>query len=478
VIFQSWLKSDGRRGWPAWFFAALLGYSTFLFMPQVLNDGDTYLHLAVGEWILKQGMVPNVDPFSYTFAGKPYLAHEWLSQVVMAFVFRLGGWAGLVILFGGVFALTLGMLARHLARWLNPLPAAITFLVVVACMSPTLLTRPHVLVLPFLEMWTAGLLIARDRKQSPSWFLLIIMLIWANLHGSFMFGLLLIAPFALEATLAARTEWRKVAASWGLFTIAAIASALVTPHGWQGLLFPLRLMNQKQLGSISEWQSMDFSTLQPIEIGLAAVLYMYIFRGVRIPALRLIVLGGVLYFAVQHQRQEMLAGLVGGLLVAGPLGNALGTLPVVARAREKGLAFRRISGLLVLMSLLTGLRIAEPIQRTDGPTWPVSALDHVPADLAAKPVLNEVYFGAYLIFRGVHPYVDGRLDMYGDGFMAEYLEMMRPDRIRLEQVLKTRDIRWAIFRAPSPINAIMDTLPGWERLYADNIAIVYIKTAK
>ena len=474
--FKVLYRVDKRGGWPAWLFAALIGYATFLFMPQVLNDGDTYLHIGIGEWILRHGSVPDTDPFSYTFAGKPWVAHEWLSQLVMAFVFRLGGWNGLVILFGGALALTLGMLARHLARWLDPLSAAVTLILIVGCMSPTLLARPHILALPVLEMWVAGLLIARDRKQAPSPFLLLLMLAWVNLHGSFIFGLLLIGPFALEATLAADARWQNAAYSWGIFSVGAVASTLITPYGWHSLTFPFHLMNQELLSSIDEWHSTDFHTLQPIELALMAVLYVGLSRGVRVPKLRLLILIGVLHFALEHRRHQLLAGLVGGLVLAEPLGHALGAMPAVVQARKMAWKCLEWRALIVLIALLTVIRIAQPVKNSVVPPSPAAALDHVPVDLAAMPVLNDVRFGGYLIYRGIRPFVDGRIELYEDKFMTEYLEMMLPDRMRLERTIKNRDIRWTVMPATSPAIAAMDTLPGWRRLYADQVAIVHVRT--
>jgi len=74
--------------------AAVVGYAIFLFAPQVLNDGDTFWHIRTGEWILSHHAVPWVDSFSYTFTGKPWLAHEWLSEVLLAVAYRGLGWTG------------------------------------------------------------------------------------------------------------------------------------------------------------------------------------------------------------------------------------------------------------------------------------------------------------------------------------------------------------------------------------------------
>ncbi|MGO9485679.1 MAG: hypothetical protein ACLPX9_14000, partial [Rhodomicrobium sp.] len=86
------MHSFGRL--PLWIPAALAGYILCLFDTRILRDGDTYMHIVAGDWILQHRAVPSTDPFSYTFAGAPWVAHEWLSELVMAAAYRLGGWSG------------------------------------------------------------------------------------------------------------------------------------------------------------------------------------------------------------------------------------------------------------------------------------------------------------------------------------------------------------------------------------------------
>lgn len=461
---------------PLWIPAALCGYILCLCLPQLLNDGDTYSHIATGDWIVAHRAVPATDPFSYTFAGAPWVAHEWLSEVIMAIAYRLGGWSGLLILSGAAAALTLGLLARHLSRWLDPLTASMTLLTAAGCIAASLLARPHLLALPLIEVWTAGLLIAVEQRRVP-WHLLPLMTLWANLHGSFVFGLALAFAFALEAMIAAGAQWQLAARKWGLFLACAGLAALLTPHGWRGLVFPFELMGMKNLGLIGEWKSLDFQSTPPLEAALMAALYVSFSRGVRVPPLRLLMLMGLLHLAFHHARHQMLFGVAGALLFAGPLGLALGRLsPVRAPGTAKPALALAVS--LVMAIAATGFRLAHPIVREDFFTSPGAAFAHVPASLAATPVFNEYSFGGFLIFHGVRPFIDGRADMYGDKFLDEYTELTHPSRERVAQTFEQRGIQWAIVDAASPIRAAMETLPGWRLLYADKIAAVYSLAAK
>ena len=106
--------------------AAAVAFAVTAFAPQVLNDGDTYLHIAAGRRMLAEHAILFNDPFSYTFAGAPWQAHEWLAEIAMAFAYQAGGWSGLVGVFAVAAALTAGILAYALGRWLEPQAQAIT----------------------------------------------------------------------------------------------------------------------------------------------------------------------------------------------------------------------------------------------------------------------------------------------------------------------------------------------------------------
>src|SRR5690242_1280632 len=86
---------------------ALAAASAVIWTPKLLGDPDTYWHLATGEWILRHWAVPHVDPFSYTFIGRPWIAQEWLSETLMALAFRAGGWSGVMLFSAMAYAATL-----------------------------------------------------------------------------------------------------------------------------------------------------------------------------------------------------------------------------------------------------------------------------------------------------------------------------------------------------------------------------------
>ena len=454
--------------------AALLVFAVVVLAPQVLNDGDSYWHVAAGGWMLDHRQVLHTDVFSYTFAGRPWHTHEWLAEVLMAVAWRLSGWSGVVLLYGAAAGAAMAILARRLARFLPPLTLAIVLLLVFGCLAPSLLARPHLLALPLLAAWTAGLLKARDESRSPPLALAALMIPWANIHGGYFLGLALIGPFALEALLEAGPGQRRgVIKTWALFGLASLAACLVTPFGLSGLIFPFQLLGMTSLAGVVEWRPMDFSHVSPMEIALLVGLYVLLQRGARIPPLRLILLLLLLQMTLAHTRHQMLLAVIGAMLLAEPLGRALAADGPKPPARFAGRGW--VVGCAAAALLLAGVRLALPIVRADGRTSPVAALNHVPPALRGQPVLNDYGFGGYLIAQGVRPFIDGRTDMYGDAFTSAYFRAEQPDLAALDALLARWKVTWTILAANDPVVAVMDRKPGWRRLYADRYAVVHVR---
>src|ERR1700722_5720057 len=129
---------------------SLFLFTLAAFSPQVLGDGDTWSHVATGEWILAHGTVPHADPFSHSMASAPWTAHEWLSEVLLALAFRFGGWSGLVVLTGAAAAVAALIVGLSAAREFRGTPLIATVAIGLSLLTANLLARPHVLALPLV----------------------------------------------------------------------------------------------------------------------------------------------------------------------------------------------------------------------------------------------------------------------------------------------------------------------------------------
>ena len=451
--------------------AALVATAVAMFSPTFLSDGDTYWHVAAGRWMLEHREVLRTDVFSYTRSGSPWDAHEWLAELLMAAVYSLSGWTGLVVFYACAAGAVAWVVVRWLARWLGGLTLVAAAVVAGDCAVPSLLARPHLLALVPLALWTIELLRAREERRAPRAAFAVLMVVWANLHGSYVFGFALLGASGLEAWMEAGVRgWRKMT-GWALFSVLAVGAALINPEGLDGLIYPFKIMGMTTLDSISEWKSVDFSKYQPLELALLATVFVCVWKGVRLAPLRLALLLFLLHMALEHVRHGIVVAVVAPLVLAQPLAEALHRRP----ARPFGGAVLWPS-VAAAACLLLVVRVAMPVQRVDGATSPITAMNHVPSALAERPVLNDYGFGGYLIYDGVRPFIDGRADMYGDRYFSDFVAAVSPDDAKLKAMLDRYHVAWTVFPPKEPVVKALDRQPGWRRLYTDKYAVVHVRT--
>ncbi len=446
-------------------FAGLAGFALAGFAPGLLNDSDTYWHIRAGEWMLAHHEVLRADVFSYTAQNAPWHTQEWLAEIIMALAWR-AGWSGIHLLFACAAGLTAGAVGHYVRSRVDFLPALLAVVMGLACVTTSLLARPHQLALPLLAVWTAGLAAAREENEAPRWWLILLMPLWANLHGSFVFGLALAAALGVEAAVDSQ-DHGKAAVEWAIFVAAAAASCLITPFGVDGLLFPLHLSALNGLGHIGEWQASDFSRLSAFEITLFSGMGLFALGRIKVAPMRLLILLGIVWLALSHQRHQMLFGVTLPILLTAPLAEAW-----PASGRNGGDLLPPIAALG--FAVLVAARLMVPVERGDDAVTPASALAHVPRFVREAPVLNDYAFGGYLIWNGVRPFIDSRADLYGDIFLENYAAITQPDKDALAASLAYYHVRWTIFSAHAPVVKVLDATPGWHRFYADQVAVVHV----
>lgn len=440
------------------------------FNQAIFRDGDSGWHLGAGNFILRTGTIPSTDPFSFTFHGAPWTAHEWLAEVAMAGLFGVAGWSGVALLYGVSAAVTLWMIGREFLRWLPARWALCALFIVYQLLSPFALARPHMMAWPLLAAWTLILLRAREKNAAPPLPSALLMLIWANLHASYIFALGIAGLFALEALLDRRRS-RPVLVRWTLFLALSALAACVTPHGIQGFLYPFQVSGMKALAIIDEWRSSNLRQDKLFALCAAAVWLAVLVHWRRVTPLRFLLLAGLTVLAIGHARHQMLFAIVGGLVVVRLLardglevGRRPETVPHLA-----GIA----AGAAVLFVVV---RLVMPYRFHDTPNYPLSLIAAVPAEIRYKPVFNEYSLGGSLVLSGIAPYIDGRADMYGDRFTFEHPAILRGDMTRFRSAAGRWDLRWTLLPPNAPLARALDREPGWKRIIAHNDAVVHIRT--
>ena len=440
---------------------------------RLLQDPDTHWHIAVGRWIWQSGRVPWTDPFSHTFAGAPWIAKEWLSQLIFSGAFAVGGWTAIVAIAAVAIASSFALLFWWLRRHIHSTAALAVAVVAIPLSAGQFTARPHVLIFPILVVWTMGLVEAAERR-SPPWLLIPVMIVWANLHGSFPIGLALAALLAAEAVVSApRGERIRMIGRWAGFLAACLLASCLSPYGYGTLIVTLRLFGDGEpLPYINEWQPLAFDMLGAVAAGgLLLLAGGLAFR----PAenlFRILAVALLGFMMIRHTRFLSLFALTAPIVAASPLARAFPPLaPLPGRSGARPMIAAAFAALVLLVVLGT---VKTPLPSPA--TTPEAALRVAREQGLTGPVYNDYDFGGYLISEGVKTFIDGRTDqLFLGGFLtAENDALKSRDSGDFARLLNGYGVTWALVKAASDAARHFDAL-GWRKVYADPFAIVYAR---
>jgi len=478
-----------RVSWPL-----IVGAAAFLFLihePAVLNDPDVFWHIKVGEWMLANGAIPRVDYFSHTMPGAAWHPHEWLAQLVLAVAYGKGGWAGVVICASAAVAAALALLTRYLLRYWEPIYVLGAVALSFSLIAAHVVARPHVFIMPLLVVWGISLMNAHDEERLPSLALIPVMVLWANLHGSFVFGLLLAAAFAAGAVISAKKHYLTIGFRWSAFLGACAVAAMLTPFGPKGLLYAFEVSDMRfALSVIREWRSPNFQVLQPLELSLMVVAAAVLARGLKLSWLRIVLLLTLLHLALKHLRHADLLALLAPVLLAKPIGEQWLNVSIHKPAASALDAWGRraalpasAAGITLTLAVLLGASwntSRSDLLRPPGHFAPQAALNALQANGIPGRGLNGYDFGGYLIFSGIPTFIDGRADLFGDPFLRRYVNALTLNGADggLTDLIKQHDIQWTLLPAGLPAVNLLDQLPGWQRLHSDPVAVVHVRTSR
>ncbi|MBX9819217.1 hypothetical protein [Afipia birgiae] len=441
---------------------------------RLLADPDTYWQIKIGQWILDTGSLPRTDTFSFTMSGQRWISTQWLAQVCFAAAFSLAGWAGPVILTAASIAAAFAILAWFLGRRLDTPAVLVLLMAALAIASPHFLVRPHALAMPVMVAWIAGLIAAADRSEAPSFWLLPLTALWANLHGSFILGLVLIGPIALDAVLKVEAPARvRLLLHWFLFGLAALAASCMTPYGFDAVLAARNILNLgAALPLITEWRPMDFSRLGAFEVCLLLGLGAALLKGITLPLMRVVLVLGLIHMALAHVRNATVLALLLPIVLAAPLAAHLGhpQAPSQNSARSRAMA-ALATGVFVIVITLVALAMGR-YAPASGIAPAVAALK----ERGVSRVLNDYDYGGYLIWAGIPVAIDGRTELYGERFMVELdraMTLKSPDA--LFDMLKSHRIDATLLRRSTPAAQLLDHVDGWKKIFADDDVVAHVR---
>ncbi len=498
------------------------------------TDPDLWWHMATGRYIVDTGAIPRVDPFSYTAAGKPWIAHEWLAEVVMYMLYRLGGYLALVLFFGSMVTLAFGIVLRTL-RLLGlkaVAAAAITFWAAFMSLFGWDV-RPQIFSYLIFSLYLYLLL--RSRKSADRWLWLLpcLMILWVNLHAGYVMGLVLLVLFlageAINQHSALSTQHsapstqnpelrtqnsalgprRSSFRSYLSVAVATVAATVVNPQGPAMLLYPLSYAGTQNasMKNITEWQSPDFHYYYFFVFGISLMVLMVAPSRKRMDWALVLPLLALTAMSLQSVRVIPFYAIAVAPILATRLAGGRGSEAGGQRAGdgenpeprtqnpEPNLITHHSSLIthhspatpwnwlvlgLCLVTMASTL-LSDRAQLGPEPLtteYPVAGVRYLRESGLKGNLLNTFHWGGFLIW-SFYPerrvFVDGRPDMYGDQFMEEY-EKVQDARPGWKEVLDRYQIEVALVEKDGRTATLLLASGEWQELFRGNIESVLVRS--
>jgi hypothetical protein len=474
----------------------------------LLGDGDTGWHLRTGEWILAHGRVPDRDIFSFTRAGQPWFAWEWLWDVLFGWLNAKAGLAAVVLGSALVLALTFALLFRLARRRSDAMVALAMTLVAAGGSAGHWLARPHLFTMLFTVVFYSVLESVREGADRRwLWVLPPGMVLWTNLHGGFFIGILLIGAYAAGEF----AEWLRPAGSRRpgylargrhLLMVAGAAAlgTLVNPYTYRLHMHILGyLADGFYRRNIMEFQSLNFQGGQAryLEILLAlgaAAAFVKLRRGsLTWPLLFAVWAHLALYSARNVEIFVLLAAVPAAEVVTEvlrklPGGNwaewfrrwlaGLSGFTREWNAFDQGPRWHVVSGAAaVLLGVLLYAPQGAPACRAahDPAAFPVAAAAQLEKAGLYGGVFTEDLWGGYLIYREYprgRVFIDGRSDFYGAEFAGGYIKAMGAQG-DWETYLRRYGVETVLLPPDAPLAGALKQSVKWHLIYDDGVARIF-----
>lgn len=465
-------------------------------IPHSLNfpaDPDLWWHLKAGVDLLQTGGLAAKDIFSFTYPGAAWINHEWLSELVMAWAYQWGGESGLYLLRTVLWGfLSVSFLALC---WLR-------FPFLFAVILGGAVALPYLSVFSYLRvhLFTSVLMIAyllcleayRRFYSRLLWALPVLMILWVNLHGGFILGLLIAVPGlvlfyrgldpARPRPLASeKTEFIVV----GILTLAATC---VNPYGFgiYRYLFTELTGGHRQ---ITEWQGLQGNQLFHYAFfGLLPLLSFLKARKISRP-LEFGLFIFSLIAAIKHGRFMVLLVVFGTLVFFDALQIVISSKRALAARRMMERLNTPFSVLVLVLALAVpasaavkkNLNARTAFHITTAPNgYPVEAAEFLKHKNLGPNLLLTFQWGGYAIWHLYPEYrvsIDGRnLTVYPGAYVESYVQAYNEGNFK--KFHGEAPVNVVLIESRSNLAKFIRRQPEWMEVYRDLSASVFVPRSR
>jgi len=451
-----------------------------------LSDPDLGWHLQTGKMIVEGRFIPSTDPFSYTMAGKPWLLHEWLSEVAFWLVYSRFGFPGLSVLRSLLILATFTMVYSTALRRTDKQYAAVIATVFAALVGKAFWSeRPQ--LFGYLLLAVLVWLIHRHRRGGALWPAAPLLALWVNLHGSWLAGLVVFMAYGLE------TGWEALrgrdSGRFRSFTRVApfaVLALFVNPRPFTYAAYPFQYIGHTHHTEyITEWHSPNFHESVFACFALTLTLLPALLRASRTKthpvefALVMSLLGASLY----SMRHLPVLGIVAAPFIAEHLASIdwrRGRPPRPVKETPEPVPLNWL--MILVLPLLIFIRLPDggPTPYVDFSKYPKRSFDYLEADREGERLLTHYNWGGYAIFRlwpDYRVFIDGRADVYGRAVIdrVDVLDDLKPGWRRELAHGGPDAIVWP---SDKPLSQALELVPGWRRVHLqpdDKVAALFVR---
>lgn len=458
---------------------------------------DYWQHLNFGRLMHETGEFSRVESFTHTIAGQPQLDQPWLMQTVFYHLHRLGGFPLVqlttALLYAAAFAVLTALVYRRSG---NALAAAAAVFLALALGFSNLTVRPQALSILLFTVELA-VLWCWPKRNVTLVVVGVVVLLWTNVHGAFVLGLILPGVFLADRLLAATLErgWRSahrdpLARRYALAVVIAAVAMFANPNPGETVNYVFGVMSKSAERGILEWAAPSVTTFtgKCFFASIALALVTFNLSGRRLRTVECLLLVAFLLLGAKASRMVIWWGLALAPILAPHLAELFAQIrrrfPAQPSAENWlvnlgvasavfGFAFFSTPWTKAANPLLSPAdRLATP---ADEPIELVAFLnEHQTAGNFYSPMEWSSYLTWHLGQDNARVFVDPMIESYPDHVWNDYTAVyeLHADWQKILDDYRVDYIVWN-YRYPSDLPAALDASPAWAKIYDDGLGVAF-----
>ncbi len=499
---QAFVTSEAVVAAPAKKRMSLLQYSPALVVlivaivdSQRYADPDLWGHVRFGQDVLKQGHLVLLEPYSYSAPGHLWLNHEWLSEILMGWLYNHFGTVGLKLMKLGCSA---GIVLFLVDGMTEASAAPVIQFAVLTTAAVTLALqvqfRPQLFTFMLLSALLAILAKFNYRGRARVWLAIPMLALWANLHGGFIMGLAALGIFGATVLIQDVLAGRAITRGFRILSITAASAiaTLATPYGlgtWQVVVHALA--NPYTRTVIIDWQPLTSALFSRVSDYHAT--YLYILLGLGLFSalfitygltpggdLPLFLIAGVMIAAAFASIRNLPLAVIATVI---PLSRHL-DLALEARRERRGLPSRLPRERWNLANQIVVTAIAFWLTMTNGllsnklvasSPYPVGAIAFMQEHHLRGNILANFGWGQYVIWHLSPPskvYIDGRYDTVYPANVIDNYVSFHFALAGAKEFLASGSHDFVLLSPENKALRIATVETGWKELYRDNSCVL------